>query len=137
MSASTSTDHSLSSEEFVQLQKAVEQFNNKAFYACHETLEELWLADKSSQRDVYKGILQIAVALFHMERNNIRGAMRLLESGTGLIRSFEPEWSGLDTQRLGSDSRELLNYLATGGDIHDPAVPVPTIHWVGSSLEKP
>jgi len=91
-----------------ELEKAVKEFNNGAYYACHETLEKLWLEDKSLQRDVYKGILQIAVALFHMNQGNISGAKRLLGSGVNLIKPFGPQWSGLDLDRLGNDSHKLL-----------------------------
>ncbi len=95
----------------IELERAVEQFNSGAYYACHETLEKLWLEDKTRERDVYKGILQIAVALFHMRQGNISGTKRLLRSGASLIRPFGPKWSGLDLERLGSDSLKLLQYL--------------------------
>ncbi len=63
-----------------ELERAVKQFYHGAYHACHETLEKLWREDKTMQLDVYKGILQIAVALFHMKQGNISGTKRLLRS---------------------------------------------------------
>jgi len=100
--------------DHIQLRKAVDQFNAGAYYVCHETLEKLWLCEKGPTRDLYKGILQIAVALFHKNRGNMRGAMRLLESGTTLLTPFLPIHAGLDLRRLHHESVNLLKSLQSG-----------------------
>ena len=41
----------------------VEQFNAGQFYACHDTLEALWIEATEPEKALYQGILQIAVAL--------------------------------------------------------------------------
>jgi predicted metal-dependent hydrolase len=111
-----------------ELEKAVKEFNNGAYYACHETLEKLWLKEKSFQRDIYKGILQIAVALFHMKQGNISGTKRLLRSGVSLIKPFGPQWSGLDLDQLGNDSLKLLQALEGLTDDNIYNLEIPIIH---------
>jgi hypothetical protein len=47
------------------------------FWHAHEAWEEQWQA---SGDDYYKGLIQLAAALFHLRRRNERGAARLLRT---------------------------------------------------------
>lgn len=73
-----------------QLLLGIQEFNCGAYFACHETLETLWVGDKSPFRRFYQGILQIAAALLHLERGNYQGAVRLLAKGAGHLTPFAP-----------------------------------------------
>jgi len=84
----------------VRLALAVEQFNRGDYYDCHDTLEALWRDERAPLRDLYKGILQIAVGLYHESRGNRRGALRLLDSGAALCAPFAPAALGLDLAAL-------------------------------------
>ena len=52
------------------LLKGVAQFNRGEFFEQHETLEDLWRDEVRDIRGLYQGILQIGVAMYHIERNN-------------------------------------------------------------------
>jgi uncharacterized protein len=67
----------------LKLIEGIEQFNRGEYYDCHETLEEIWMDEQGKIRDLYKGILQIGVAIYHAKRSNLKGAMRLISSGHG------------------------------------------------------
>ena len=54
-------------DEFWQ---GVEQFNAGQYYACHDTLEALWIEAAEPEKTFYQGILQIAVALYHLSNHN-------------------------------------------------------------------
>lgn len=84
----------------IRLALARRQFNAGEYFACHETLERLWIEERTAVRDLYKGILQIAVALHHEGGGNRRGALRLLQSGQTLIEPFAPACQGLDVAGL-------------------------------------
>jgi len=84
----------------VRLALAVEQFNRGDYYDCHNTLEALWRDERDPLRDLYKGILQIAVGLYHESRGNRRGATRLLDTGAALCAPFAPAALGLDLATL-------------------------------------
>lgn len=58
--------------------RGLELFNRQAFYECHHALEEAWNEDTSEARNLYKGILQVAVAYFQIERGNYNGGNKLL-----------------------------------------------------------
>ncbi len=95
-------------------------FNNGSFYLCHDVMEHLWGHGDNSLRDFYRGILQIAVALYHLSGNNQRGAASLLESGTVLLNGYSPETCGLDIYDLISQSQKLLDRLKEGKRSKDP-----------------
>jgi uncharacterized protein len=92
------------SPEFWQ---GVEQFNQQEFYACHDTLEALWMEAVEPQRSFYQGILQIAVALYHLGNQNFRGATILLGEGINRLRHYQPSFAGIDVAQLLERSRSL------------------------------
>ena len=58
--------------------KGLELFNQGHYFDCHEELETAWKEDKSPGRDLYRGILQIGIAYLQIERDNYRGAIKML-----------------------------------------------------------
>ena len=82
------------------LLKGVEEFNLGDFYECHDTLEELWMAEPGAVRRLYQGVLQIGVAFYHLGRGRYRPVVTLLERGSGYLRPFAPVCMGLDVDGL-------------------------------------
>lgn len=107
----------------------VAQFNAGEYYACHETLETLWLArrpadlatealafaaaapaavaanaatadDTDAERLCLQGLIQLAVALYKWQQSNRRGALFLRERA--LLK-----WSGLPARFAGIDVAAL------------------------------
>lgn len=95
-------------QEFWQ---GVEQFNSGEFYACHDTLEALWIEAGEPEKTFYQGILQIAVALYHLENRNWRGAVILLGEGSNRLRRYPSSYGGVDVDELLSQSAVLLTTL--------------------------
>ena len=111
----------------LKLLEGIGQLNRGEYYDCHETLEEIWMHEQGKIRDLYKGILQIAVAIYHAKRSNLKGAMRLVTSGMELLRPFAPECKGIDVAHLLQSAgrfREELNELASDPDLSLRAIPV-------------
>ncbi|BAZ24548.1 hypothetical protein NIES4073_54440 [Kalymmatonema gypsitolerans NIES-4073] len=95
-------------DEFWQ---GVKQFNAGQYYACHDTLEALWIEAAEPEKTFYQGILQIAVALYHLSNHNLRGAMILLGEGSNRLRRYPSEYGGIDVDELLSQSAALLTAL--------------------------
>ncbi|ALF54182.1 hypothetical protein ACX27_17200 [Nostoc piscinale CENA21] len=95
-------------QEFWQ---GVEQFNSGQFYACHDTLEALWIEAIEPEKTFYQGILQIAVALYHLRNENLRGAAILLGEGSNRLRRYPDSYGGINVDELLSQSAELLTVL--------------------------
>lgn len=90
---------------------AVRLFNAGQWYACHDGFEELWHETQGPCRRVLQGILQIAVAHLHLERNNLRGATVLLGEGLGRLHNAGDEQFGLDLARLRQQAATRLQAL--------------------------
>ena len=99
-------------DEFWQ---GVEQFNQQEYYACHDTLEALWIEAVEPQKRFYQGVLQIAVACHHLLNLNWRGAAILLGEGIGRLRDYQPDYEGIDVTSLIIQSAELLQALQKSG----------------------
>lgn len=87
--------------------QGVEQFNQREFYACHDTLEALWMEATEPEKTFYQGILQIAVALYHLGNQNLRGAIILLGEGMNRLGRYQPSFAGIATTQLLDQSRAL------------------------------
>ncbi len=99
-------------EEFWQ---GVDQFNQQEFYACHDTLEALWIEAVEPQKRFYQGILQISVGCYHLGNLNWRGAVVLLGEGIGRLSNYQPDYGGIDVTELLSQSFNLLQALQNVG----------------------
>lgn len=93
--------------------QGVEQFNQAEFYACHDTLEAIWMESAEPEKKFYQGILQIAVGCYHLLNGNHRGAMILLGEGSSRLQSFEPTYGSVDVADLRVQSLDLLTHLQT------------------------
>ena len=106
-------------------------FNDRQFYACHETIEHEWHAERGEIRRLYQGILQIGVGFHHALRGNGRGAISVLGDGVTKVARFTPTCLGIDTARLVHEAGACLAALQTLGPTNvsafDPAT-IPTIH---------
>lgn len=80
--------------------EGIRLFNAREFFEQHEALEEAWLAEPGPVRDLYRGILQIGVGFYHLERQNYRGARNLLTYGMDRLAPFEPACRGVDVRGL-------------------------------------
>ncbi|WP_009545433.1 DUF309 domain-containing protein [Crocosphaera subtropica] len=98
----------MTSEAFLQ---GIEQFNQREFYACHDTLEAIWIEAAESDKRFYQGILQVAVACYHLTNHNWRGAVILLGEGVRRLRDYQPDHETINVTQLLEESQALLKYL--------------------------
>jgi len=101
--------------EIMTFEEAIAQFNNGDYYNCHDTLEAIWNDAWQSDRAFYKGILQIAVGLYHLQNQNWHGASILLGEGTSRLPEYLPEYYSIDVESLLEDSLEILRTVQTNG----------------------
>jgi predicted metal-dependent hydrolase len=89
-------------------------FNASDWYAAHDLFEELWHETQGPVRPVLQGVLQIAVAHLHLERDNSNGAMILLGEGIGRLSLVDDNVLGLDIQTLKTLAQVRLQRLQRG-----------------------
>ena len=95
-------------QEFWQ---GIELFNTGKFYACHDTLEALWMESTEPDKSFYQGILQISVALYHLGNGNLKGAVILLGEGSNRLARYPSVYSQIDVDELLEQSLALLKAL--------------------------
>ncbi|MEG4014963.1 MULTISPECIES: DUF309 domain-containing protein [unclassified Microcoleus] len=99
----------------IEFWQSIEQFNSQDFYACHDTLEALWMEAGEPEKKFYQGILQIAVGLYHLSNQNWRGAVILLGEGINRLSYYQPIYAEIAVEDLLRQSAKLLSTLQQAG----------------------
>lgn len=94
---------------------SVEQFNQKQFYECHDSLEALWMEAPESERNFYQGILQVSVAFYHLSNHNWQGAVILMGEGRRRLQAYQPTYAGLDLDAFVAQVTHTLTQLQQSG----------------------
>jgi uncharacterized protein len=95
--------------------QGVREFQQGQFYECHDTLEALWIEAQEPNKTFFQGILQIAVACYHLGNQNRRGAVILLGEGIRRLSPYQPDYGSIDINHLLDTSSTLLSCLQTAG----------------------
>ena len=123
----------------VLLRRGIAQFNRGEFFEQHETLEDLWREEPRPIRTLYQGILQIGVALYHVQRQNHHGAVYMLTRGTNYLRPFAPACQGVDVADLLAHAARVLKAVEQLGpdrlDAFDWSL-TPRVQWVASERRR-
>lgn len=72
-------------------------FNRQLFYEAHDVLEELWLADRRGpDGDFFKGLIQLAGAFVHIQKNRPGPAAALFRLARANLEKYPPRHWRLD-----------------------------------------
>jgi predicted metal-dependent hydrolase/CheY-like chemotaxis protein len=91
--------------------QGIEQFNQRQFYQCHDSVELVWVDEPGDVRLMYQGLLQISVAFYHVQQGNWRGMVKMLARGKGKLLPFLPVCQGVDVGRLLADAEQCESVL--------------------------
>ena len=86
--------------------KGVLAFNERKFYDAHEYWEELWVNHKLKDAKFIQGLIQLAVAYFHLFNQNLNGARSMIRKSLGKFDAFEKE-RGIDVLNLISEVEKV------------------------------
>lgn len=93
----------------------IRQFNSHEWYECHETIEQLWITAEGEVRNLYQGIIQIAIALHHWRNGNFTGAVSLLESGVCYLKRTGQVCLWVDVVKLIEETEQVREQLVGYG----------------------
>ena len=96
-----------------EVRRGVVLFEAGLYFACHEYFETLWGRTDDAASDLYQGIIQIAVAMRHLESHNVRGAVILLHYGMGRLQRYPAVCQGLPLAAWLKRLETLLTHLET------------------------
>src|SRR5512145_612972 len=97
------------------LRQGVEEFNRAYYFEAHETWEDLWRATSGPLRLFYQGLIQLAVALYHLTNGNRRGALNLLGKGLDKLAAYQPTCQNIDVDALCREARVWLHRVRQAG----------------------
>lgn len=85
-----------------RFKKGLHLFNEKEYFECHEVIEELWLETSSEDphRDLYKGVIQAAAAIYQFDRGILTGARGLYRTSVKYLEEYSPKALGLNVKKL-------------------------------------
>jgi predicted metal-dependent hydrolase len=77
-------------------------------FPAHELLEDLWRAAAPAERDLYQGLVHVAVAVYQDGRGNAVGRTRQLEKAGRRLAPYAPVYEGLAIEQLVGWARDSL-----------------------------
>jgi predicted metal-dependent hydrolase len=87
----------------------VDFFNRQKFYEAHEILEVLWLpARKHPDGEFYKGLIQLAGAFVHLQKDRLRPAAALFKLAQENLGRYPAAHRKLDVAAV---SRAIVDWL--------------------------
>lgn len=96
--------------------RGIALFNQREFYEAHHGLEDAWNADQGPGRDLYRSILQVAVAYLQIERRNYRGAVKMFLRVRQWLAPLPDVCRGVDVAQLRSDAETAYAALLELGE---------------------
>jgi uncharacterized protein len=98
--------------------RGLEHFNHGEYFEAHEFLEAAWRAETGPIRELYRGVLQVGVAYYHIQRGNYSGAVKLFARLRKWLEPFPDVCQGINLARLRQDVELVESELQRLGAQH-------------------
>lgn len=99
-----------------QAAQGLRLFNARQYFEAHEALEDAWNDEKGKVRDLYRGILQIAVVYLHITRGNYNGAIKVFGRSQRWLKDWPDTCRGIDVGSLRMDAQAAINEVKRLGE---------------------
>ena len=98
------------------LAAGTERFNRGDYFEAHEEWEKTWYGREGEEGRFLKGLIQVAVSLYHLESGNLPGARKVMSTALSYLKEFSSPRSGVDLDDLRQQLAPLFRELEAGGD---------------------
>jgi len=95
--------------------KGFELMNAGEYFEAHEELEHAWMQEPGPARELYRGVLQIAVAYLQITRRNYNGALKMMLRSRQWLDPLPDVCRGVDVAALRDDALAVRQTLETQG----------------------
>ena len=99
-----------------QAEEGLRLFNAGEYFEAHEALEIAWNEEKGSVRDLYRGILQIAVVYLHITRRNYNGALKVYGRSQKWMKDWPDVCRGIQVEALRRDAAVVIEEVLRLGE---------------------
>jgi predicted metal-dependent hydrolase len=86
-------------------------FNQGCYWEAHEALETAWRDEPGQIRHLYRGVLQVGVAYYHISKRNYTGALKLFRRSHRWLTPFSGICRGIDVDRVKADFEAAIQEL--------------------------
>jgi len=100
-------------EEEIEKEKAIEKgrdyFNDERFWECHETLEGVWKKTFEGEKDLVQGIILVAAALVHYQKNEDEICLSILKRAMQKLENSSGKYHNIDVDLLQNKVSEIIS----------------------------
>ena len=101
-----------------------ECFNRRLYFEAHDVLEELWLAQRTGPNySFYKGLIQLAGAFVHLQKNRLRPSAALFKLADANLEKYPALHEQLRIDRVRALISHWLQQLESGNFESNPLTP--------------
>jgi len=86
-------------------------FNAGEYFEAHEALESAWRDEPGPIRELYQGILQVAVTYLHIQRGNYDGAIKVAARCKTKLEDWPDTCRGVNVAALRNDLASVMQML--------------------------
>lgn len=98
-------------EKHEAMRKARDLFNNEKYWGTHEVLESVWKGAHHEEKDLLNGIILIAAALVHDEKDESSICIAILSRAMKKLSQANGFYFGMDLDEI---KRRVLRIIETG-----------------------
>ena len=106
-----STDNLCNGPMHAQAEEGLRLFNEGKYFEAHEALEIAWLEEQGKVRELYRGILQIAVVYLHAMRRNYNGVIKVYGRSQKWLKDWPEFCRGINIGQLQKDAAAVLKEI--------------------------
>lgn len=90
------------------IQDGISYFNNERFWECHEVLEGVWKKCYEGEKDLVQGIILVAAALVHFQKNEDDICISILNRALNKLANSSGKYYNIDVDILRSKVNQII-----------------------------
>jgi predicted metal-dependent hydrolase len=90
------------------VKSGLDLFNQERYWESHEALESAWKTASGDEKEILQGLILIAAALVHWQKNERQVALSVLKRARDKLANHETEYSGIDLNDLTNKIEKML-----------------------------
>ncbi len=84
-------------------------FNEERYWESHEALELVWRRSTGSEKEILQGIILLAVALVHLQKDEFDVTLSVMERAYGKLAAYDGECFGIGISALKEKIARMLS----------------------------
>jgi len=100
-------DHNMEKDKAIE--RAIQLFNDERYWEAHEVLEQIWKNASGTEREILNGIILIAAAFVHDEKNEQEICISILQRARKKLDQAFRRYYTIDIIRLEEMISEIIN----------------------------